>query len=87
MTNKVHEDRYPYKVLKEEEGKSMDSIERKRAIIQQMAVPWMHEKKHFNPSFFKDENGKIVKYESKDMKVWGVRLSTLMFLCLSYFIV
>jgi predicted nucleic acid-binding Zn ribbon protein len=45
----------------------------KKEMIRQIPMPWRKKEHTFDPVFFKCDNKKIVKYESKDLKIWRVK--------------
>jgi hypothetical protein len=47
----------------------------KKEMIRQIPLPWRKKEHTFDPVFFKCDNSKIVKYESKDLKIWRALLS------------
>jgi hypothetical protein len=44
----------------------------RKDVLRQIEIPWRKKEHRFDPTFFKCEGKKIVKYEPKDLKVWGV---------------
>lgn len=46
----------------------------RKEILAQLPLPWRKKEHRFDPTFYKCEGKKIVKYESKDLKIWGVSL-------------
>lgn len=60
--------------LNAQEFKESAEIDRKE-ILKQMQIPWRKKEHRFDPVFFKCENKKIVKYESRELKIWGVSRS------------
>jgi hypothetical protein len=63
--------RLPQIIPKADEIPPAATIDRK-AIFNQMPLPCRKKEHRFDPTFFKCPKKKIAKYESKDLKIWGV---------------